>query len=119
MLNLNSVMISTMEPDALASFYAKVFDKPADMEDADNGFHGWQAGAGFLGVLRHSAMVGKAINPGRMMFNLESADVKGDYERIMGHGATSVAAPYEMGDSWIATLADPDGNYFQLMTPMG
>ena len=61
MLNLNSVMISTMEPEALASFYAKVFDKPADMEDADNGFHGWQAGAGFLGVLRHSAMVGKAI----------------------------------------------------------
>jgi predicted enzyme related to lactoylglutathione lyase len=118
MLNLNSVMISTMEPEALAAFYAKVFDRPADMEDADNGFHGWQAGAGFLGVLRHSQMVGKAINPGRMMFNLETADVQGDYARILGHGATSVAEPYAMGEGWIATLADPDGNYFQLMTPM-
>lgn len=119
MLNLNSVMISTMQSDALASFYAKVFDKPADMVDADNGFHGWQLGHGFLGVLRHSEMVGKATNPGRMMFNLETADVKADYDRIIGHGATSVAAPYAMGEGLIATLADPDGNYFQLMTPMG
>jgi predicted enzyme related to lactoylglutathione lyase len=24
-----------------------------------------------------------------------------------------------MGEAWIATLADPDGNYFQLLPPMG
>jgi predicted enzyme related to lactoylglutathione lyase len=24
----------------------------------------------------------------------------------------------DVTDAWIATLADPDGNYFQLMTPM-
>jgi predicted enzyme related to lactoylglutathione lyase len=24
-----------------------------------------------------------------------------------------------MEGAWIATLADPDGNYFQLVTPMG
>ena len=29
------------------------------------------------------------------------------------------AAPYQIGEGWIATLADPDGNYFQLMSPMG
>jgi predicted enzyme related to lactoylglutathione lyase len=23
-----------------------------------------------------------------------------------------------MGNGWLATLADPDGNYFQLVTPM-
>jgi len=31
-----------------------------------------------------------------------------------------VAEPYKMGedtDGWIATFADPDGNYFQIMTP--
>jgi len=28
-----------------------------------------------------------------------------------------VKEPYEMGKLWIATLADPDGNYFQLMSP--
>jgi predicted enzyme related to lactoylglutathione lyase len=25
---------------------------------------------------------------------------------------------YKMGDGFIATLADPDGNYFQLIDPM-
>jgi len=36
-------------------------------------------------------------------------------------GAIVVREPYSFEgfpDSWIATLADPDGNYFQLMTPM-
>jgi predicted enzyme related to lactoylglutathione lyase len=29
-----------------------------------------------------------------------------------------IREPYAIGDGWIATLADPDGNYFQLITPM-
>lgn len=34
-------------------------------------------------------------------------------------GAVVIKAPYEMGSGLIATLADPDGNFFQLITPMG
>jgi predicted enzyme related to lactoylglutathione lyase len=30
-----------------------------------------------------------------------------------------IKEPYEMEGGWIATLADPDGNYFQLVSPMG
>ena len=36
-------------------------------------------------------------------------------------GAIVIREPYSfegMPDSWIATLADPDDNYFQLATPM-
>ncbi len=32
-------------------------------------------------------------------------------------GAVVIKEPYEMQGMWIATLADPDGNYFQLMSP--
>lgn len=32
-------------------------------------------------------------------------------------GAESIKEPYEMEGVEIATLADPDGNYFQLMSP--
>ena len=42
MLNLNSVMIGTKQPQALAAFYEKVIGKPADMVDKENGFFGWQ-----------------------------------------------------------------------------
>ena len=119
MLNLNSVMIGTKQSKALSAFYEKVLGKPADMVDNDNGFFGWQVGDGFIGVLEHSEMGGSAKDPGRVMINFETAQVKEEFERIKAFGAVVIKEPYEMGEGWIATLADPDGNYFQLMTPMG
>ena len=119
MLNLNSVMIGTKQPVALAAFYEKVFGKPADMIDPDNGFWGWQVGGAFMSVLDHSEMVGSAKDPGRVMFNFETSQVKEEFDRIKALGGTVIKEPYKMGEGWIATLADPDGNYFQLLNPMG
>ena len=119
MLNLNSVMIGTQRLQELATFYAQVIGKPADMVDDEQGFHGWQVGTTFLGILKHSEMGGAAKDPGRIMLNFETAQVQEEFERITALGAAVIAAPYQMGEGWIATLADPDGNYFQLMTPMG
>jgi hypothetical protein len=51
MLNLNSVMIGTKQPKALATFYEKFLGKPADMVDSENGFFGWQVGSSYLSVL--------------------------------------------------------------------
>jgi predicted enzyme related to lactoylglutathione lyase len=119
MLNLNSVMIGTKQAAALASFYEKVLEKPADMIDGENGFWGWRAGSSFFSVLDHSQMAGKAKDPGRVMINFETPNVKVEFERIKALGAAVIKEPYAMGDGWIATLSDPDGNYFQLITPMG
>ncbi len=119
MLNLNSVMIGTKQLKALAAFYEKVFEKPADMVDSENGFFGWQVGSAYMSVLEHSKMGGNTKDPGRVMFNFETAQVKEEFERIKAiDGIAIIRAPYEMGGGWIATLADPDGNYFQLTTPM-
>jgi predicted enzyme related to lactoylglutathione lyase len=118
MLNLNSVMIGTKQAKALATFYEKVVGKPADMFDGESGFYGWQVGSSYLSVLDHSEMGGKTKDPGRVMMNFETQQVKEEFERIKALGATVIREPYEMGGGWIATLADPDGNYFQLVTPM-
>ena len=118
MLNLNSVMIGTTQPKVLAAFYEKVLGKPAEMSDEEYGFWGWQIGAVNLSVLDHSEMVGRTKDPGRIMFNFETLQVKEEFERIKAAGAAVIREPYEMGGGWIATLADPDGNYFQLVTPM-
>ncbi|MEN9327995.1 MAG: hypothetical protein RI947_803 [Candidatus Parcubacteria bacterium] len=115
MINLNSIMVGTMQPKVLADFYQKIFDKPADM--SEGGWHGWKVGNCFFSVGEHSEMKGKAKDPGRLMFNLETKEVKEEFERMKSAGATVVKEPYEMQGAWIATLADPDGNYFQLMTP--
>lgn len=118
MLNLNSVMIGTKQSAALADFYEKVLGRPADMVDQENGFWGWQVGSAFLSVLEHSEMGGSTKDAGRVMFNFETEQVKEEFDRIKAAGATVIREPYEMGGGWIATLADPEGNYFQLVTPM-
>ncbi len=118
MLTLNSVMIGTKQPKVLAAYYEKVLGQPAGMVDEEYGFYGWQAGAAFLSILDHSEMGGPTKDPGRIMFNFETSQVKEEFERIKAAGGTVIREPYEMEGGWIATLADPDGNYFQLVTPM-
>lgn len=125
MLNLNSIMIGTFKPKELAEFYEKVFEKKPDMTDGD--WSGWQAGSCFFNIGMHSEIKGNAKEPQRMIVNLETSDVKEEFERIKKLGAKVVKEPYAMnaeGESttedsgmWIATFADPDGNYFQLMSP--
>ncbi len=118
MLNFNSIMLGTMQTKAMVSFYEGVIGKPPDMVDRENGFYGWQVGTSYFSVLEHSQMGGKTKDPGRVLINFETTQVKEEFDRIKALGAEVIRAPYQMGNGWLATLADPDGNYFQLVTPM-
>src|SRR5437867_8420044 len=101
MLKLNSVMIGTKQTQTLATFYEKVIGKPADMVDSENGFFGWQLGSAYLSVLEHSEMAGKTKDPGRVMFNFETTQVREEFERIRTLGGLVIREPYEMGGEWI------------------
>lgn len=108
-------MLGSQNPTALADFYRTVFDKKEDMVDGD--WHGWMVGGCFFNIGKHSEVKDKAQEPARVIFNFDTEDVKGEFERIKGLGAKVIKEPYDMQGMWIATLEDPDGNYFQLMTP--
>jgi predicted enzyme related to lactoylglutathione lyase len=111
-------MIGSSNPRALSAFYAKVFGRPADMsEEEGEGYSGWQFGDSFFTVGPHSEIKGKAKEPQRVILNFETAEVKEEFERIKSAGAEVIKEPYELEGAWIATFADPEGNYFQLMTP--
>jgi predicted enzyme related to lactoylglutathione lyase len=120
-------MIGTAQPKVLAAFYEKVFGKPADMVEGDGAWHGWLVGKTFFSVGEHSEVKGGAKEPQRLIVNFETKEVKEEFARIKALGATVIKEPYEMSaeggsvsdgqGAWIATFADPDGNYFQLMTP--
>ena len=114
-LNLNSLMIGTRQPKVLAAFYEKVFARPADMVEGD--WSMWQAGSCALSVGEHSEVQGQTKEPSRIILNFETKAVQEEFERLKALNTTIVKEPYEMGGGWIATLADPDGNYIQLMTP--
>lgn len=108
-------MLGSTQPDVMAEFYQKVFDRVADMVEGK--WHGWSVGNAFLSVGEHSEVKEKAQDPARIMFNFETKEVQEEFARITAAGASVIKEPYQMGDAWIATLSDPDGNYFQLMTP--
>ncbi|MDQ3239640.1 MAG: VOC family protein [bacterium] len=115
MLNLNSIMIGSFQVSVMAEFYRKVIGRPADMEEG--GWYGWQIGKCFLTIGEHSEVAGVSKEPQRLMFNFETKEVKQEYERIKNVGATVVKEPYDMSGGLVATFSDPDGNYFQLMSP--
>jgi predicted enzyme related to lactoylglutathione lyase len=119
-MNFNSILIGSEQPDRLVEYYTKMFGEPTM---SDGGYTGWVLGAGWVTVGPHSEVTGKNPQPGRIIWNIECDDVRGEFARMQGAGAIVVAEPYSMDgmpeDAFIATLADPDGNYFQLMSPMG
>lgn len=119
MLNLNSLILFSENPKALVEFYKKVLQKDTQWNGGE--FAGFAAGTGYLVIGPHSKVHGKSTNPERMMFNFETADVKGEFARLKAMGAIVIQEPYQPKEDpkeWIATLADPDGNYFQLVSPM-
>lgn len=116
MLNLSSLMIGTDKHEEMAAFYKKVFQKDPDMDEG--GYTGWLVGKTFFTVADHSEIKGESKEPQRIILNLDTDEVKEEFERIKDLGAKVIKEPYAPGDGyWIATLADPDGNYFQLVTP--
>ena len=118
-MDFNSILIGSEDPDRLAEYYTRLFGEPAM---SDGGYTGWSLGSGWLTVGPHSDVKGKSVHPGRIIWNLETADVAGDFERLKAAGGIVIAEPYGFGEDTpgtIATFADPDDNYFQLMSPMG
>ncbi len=117
MLNLNSMIIGSQNPKALADFYEKVLEKKPDM--SEEGWFGFMAGSCFIGIGAHDKVKGKSAQPERLIFNFETKEVEKEFARIEALGAEVIAKPYKPGegDMMIATFADPDGNYFQLMSP--
>jgi predicted enzyme related to lactoylglutathione lyase len=116
-MNFNNILIGSEDPQRLVDYYTKLFGEPTWN---DGGYTGWVIGSGAMTVGPHDQVHGKNTEPGRIIWNIESPDVKGDFDRFKANGATVVREPYgfEGTDGLIATLADPDDNYFQLMSPM-
>lgn len=118
MLNFGSTMLFSEHPEVLNDFYKRVFQK--DPEWSEGGYYGFLVGKLVFTVGPHDKVHGKNSNPERLLLNFETEEVEEEFKRIKGVGAAVIAEPYhpmEDSKSWIATLADPDGNYFQLTTP--
>ena len=117
-MDFNSILIGSEEPQRLVEYYTKLFGEP---QMSDGGYTGWLIGRGFVTIGPHSEVRGKSVHPGRIIWNIETREVRETFDRFVAAGAIVVREPYgfdEDPNALIATLADPDDNYFQLMSPM-
>ncbi|HEX8098880.1 MAG TPA: VOC family protein [Actinomycetota bacterium] len=117
-MNISGILIGSEDPKRLAEYYTTLFGPPVQEDDA---YSTWQFGNGWVAVGAHDQVKGKSAHPGRVIWNIETTDVKGEFDRLKAAGATVVQEPYAPGEQtemFIATFADPDDNYFQLMSPM-
>ena len=117
-MKFSGILIGTDDPARLKSFYTKLFGKPAW---EDEKYFGWRFGDATVMFGPHDEVKGKNREPGRVIWNLETPDVKGEFDRLKRAGATVVKEPYDPGENsgmFIGTFSDPDGNYFQLGSPM-
>lgn len=117
-MNLSTVFIFSENPDVLAGFYTKLLQKDPDWRE--EGYSGFLVGNTMLMIGPHDKVKGINSQPERIFVNFDVEDVQKESERIKNLGADVVKEPYkpaEAQDMWIATFADPDGNYFQIVTP--
>ena len=119
-MDFNSILIGSEDPQRLVDFYTGVFGEPGWSEGQ---YTGWQIGSGMMMIGPHDQVKGKNTQPGRLIWNVQTPDVKTEFDRLVAAGATVVQEPYNPGnddsDILMCTFADPDDNYFQLATPMG
>lgn len=119
-MKFSNILIGSENPNALAEFYAKVFNKKPEWTDSH--YTGFDCGGFFFTIGPHDKVHGKAKEPERLIlgFQVKGKELQTEFDRIKGVGAKVVAEPYDpMGGNKpsIATFEDADGNYFQLMIP--
>ncbi len=121
-MKLMGIQLGAEDAKKLAKFYTKVFGKPS-FEDGE--WFGWEVGGGNGGGLMlgpHSEVKGQNDSPGRIMISLVDKDVEGTLKKFEEAGGKVIAKPYQPDTEnapqvWLATVADPDGNYIQIATP--
>lgn len=120
-LGLESLLIGSKSAKKLAAFYRDIVGLKVAFEgvmgENDEEYYELKTGKGpSIGVMDHSKVKGKNQNPEQVIFNLEVDDIKKEVARLKRAKAKLIQDTYHVeGYGYIATFADVDGNYFQLV----
>src|SRR3989338_10332686 len=118
---IESILLSSPNDKKLAAFYKdKVGLKQtleAEMGDRGEKLFGFElkAGSGFY-IMDHSEVKGANKQPQRYLLNFEVEEINTEVKKLLKKGVKQIQDVYHVEDyGLIATFADVDGNYFQLV----
>ena len=110
-----AINIGSEHPTELIEYYRGLFGTPFIER---GGYASWMFDGNLVTVGPHTDVKGKSDQPGRVMWSMQTDDATADYERYKAAGAIIVKELYQDADApefTIATFADPDDNYFQIV----
>ena len=106
---LGSILLGTTDPDRLRAWYQQAFGAVHQ----ENGFLDF----GGVSVLidGRGDVASTSAEPGRHILNFHVLDARAVAARLDAMGVTWIARLEERDVGLFATLADPDGNYVQII----
>lgn len=119
-IGLEGILIGSENAKKLGKFYKDVLKlKMTDeFEYGDDNSYGigFEVGKVGLFISDHSKVKGISKNPERIFFNLEVDNIEKEVARLKKAKVKVIADIYHVEEyGYVATLADTDGNYFQLV----
>ena len=90
-MQFNGILIGSDDPARLIAYYTKVLGEPGY---ADEGYSTWMLGSGTVSIGAHSEVHGANAQPGRLIWNIETPDVQGEFARMKAAGAIVIREPY-------------------------
>ncbi|SRR6266508_4213040 len=106
---LGSVLVGSSQADEMKAWYRRAFDVK------ENDMGAFEFGPVQLFVEAHSEVSGPTKEPARVIMNLNVDDARGLGEHLKSIGARFVREVEQEPFGLIGTVADPDGNYVQII----
>jgi len=116
-VKIGGVLIHSEDPKALRDWYAKAFRATPD-EQGEIGEDGFAIQAGddqYFLFFSHDQISGSAKEPARVIVNIQVDDAGAVASQLDSLGARWIRPFEDGGPGRIGTVADPDGNYVQLL----
>ena len=117
---LDGVIINSENAKKLAEFYEKVvgleLENEYEMGDKGESYFAFNVKPIGFGIADHSGVKGKTNEGKRILLNFEVDNIDEESKRLMNASVKVVQGKYHVeGYGWVATMEDPDGNYFQIV----
>ncbi len=106
---IGSLLVGSSNVAAMKDWYRSAFGV------AENDMGAFALGPVQLFIEEHSEVSGPAKEPARIVINLDVDDCRGLEAHLAGQGVTWVREVEQMPFGLIGTVADPDGNYVQII----
>ena len=106
---MGSLLVGSSNVEAMKEWYSKAFDVTANEMGA------FAFGPVQLFIEEHSDVSGPTQEPARVILNLDVEDCRALEAHLEQVGATWVRPVEQESFGLIGTLADPDGNYVQII----